>query len=804
MLEKIGIAILTKVISVFSKEASERVKNKRQNSKNASHDYNSPYKKRHGQLQVFCVGMEAQSSLDDVYVSVQFLDKWRATKHNSTENDGKRFLQKGRGYFTSTPDERQDGMRIANNEQYLMVLGVPGVGKSTFLRKVGLEALKGEDGNFEHQCIPVFLELRRFTEDPIDIEAWITQEFKVCGHPYPEQWAKAKLKSGELLILFDGLDEVPDPKIKNVINKIRDFVHQYSQNRFIASCRVGAYKGELTDFAVVEMADFDDSQIEVYIKNWFASASNRKMKTAQRCWQALNDPEHQAIKELAQNPLSLALLCRVYEDSQEFPSNEAILYGKILNIFLKKWTAEKHVQRDPSMSPYLAIPTVKDLLSEIAAENFKENRLVFSEDELIDQIQEFYQRGTDVSSRFDASEILDAILVDPGLLIERANGIYTFFHLTFQEYLTANHIARNTPAIQYPVNQHLNQNLYDGQWEKVLLLTDSIQDLVDQHLYDWQWRKVLLLTAEMMSEADGLLLVMEAEAVEYINSSELEVLLRWAEKITDGQNDRYSRITKQLFAIRQFFSLWMLNQIYEEVDNIISDDPDYDDPDYDNQEPDLSSDKDFEFYNLLDLGQDLYRGLEQDLYQGLDRNPSFYSVSNRYCGLYFDLCSEIDKEPYTCLHQDFYQYMDSSYSYPFSSSAFEDSLNRELDNRIAVVERMEQMKIFNGVDLHPMIQRFQAQQKYIKAAGEGEFVLPPLKSIHDTWLEVLGITNKMLWIPREELGCYVMYIEAVELIFACKATGRVSPEVWQEIEEGFLSNRRTEEVLTFKDLRDLL
>ena len=141
---KIVMWILKKVVSVLSKEAWERVKNKRQNSKNASHDYNTPYKKRHGQLQVFCIGMEAQSSVDDVYVTVQFLAKRKATKHNSTEDVGKVFLQKGREYFTSTSDKRQGAMRVATNEQYLMVLRGPGVGKSTFLRRVGLEALKGE------------------------------------------------------------------------------------------------------------------------------------------------------------------------------------------------------------------------------------------------------------------------------------------------------------------------------------------------------------------------------------------------------------------------------------------------------------------------------------------------------------------------------------------------------------------------------------------------------------------------------------------------------------------------------------
>jgi predicted NACHT family NTPase len=50
-----------------------------------------------------------------------------------------------------------------------MVLGAPGAGKSTFLRKIGLEALKGEKGEYKHSCIPVFIDLKKFTEQEIDI-----------------------------------------------------------------------------------------------------------------------------------------------------------------------------------------------------------------------------------------------------------------------------------------------------------------------------------------------------------------------------------------------------------------------------------------------------------------------------------------------------------------------------------------------------------------------------------------------------------------------------------------------------------
>lgn len=66
---------------------------------------------------------------------------------------------------------------------------------------------------------------------------------------------------------------------------------------------------------------------------------------------------------------------------------------------------------------------------------------------------------------------------------------------------------------------------------------------------------------------------------------------------------------------------------------------------------------------------------------------------------------------------------------------------------------------------------------------------PPKKFIHDTWLAVLGITNDMLAIPLEDLDAYAVYLDVMELIFACKeaADECISPDVWQGIEDRFLN-----------------
>ena len=608
--------MISGIVTEIYKKIYETAEKKHYESKaeieNASHQYDKNYRDRHGQLKVFCVGMRKPIPLDDVYVGVQFLDQHTASRYKSPEEVEQAFRERRRWHFDSTSDERQDGTQVANGKQHLMLLGGPGVGKSTFLRKVGLEALKGKNGNFEHECIPVFLELKRFTEDQIDIEALITKEFEICGYPYPEHLTNAALKSGKLLILFDGLDEVPTAHVHNAILSIGDFVDQYSQNRFIASCRIAAYKGGFTQFTEVEMADFDDVQIQTYIDNWFASTLDQhrhqldeEMKTAEQCWKTLNKPEHQATKELARNPLLLTLLCMVYDGSQNFPRNRANLYEDALNIFLKGWAAEKRVNRGASINQYLDIADEKRMLSEIAEKNFKVNRLFFSEDELIAQIQEFGAGNTNTLETFNASKVLDTILVDQGLFVEQVRGSYSFSHLTFQEYLTANYIVRDTR---------------------------SIRGLAKKHLHNDQWREVFLLTSGLMHEADDLLKTMEVEAAKLINTPRFKALFQWAERITDTTDDLDNKIAKRLFSIGQYFSLLIFNKIEEGVKERVQ--------------------YELHFYRYLDLdyyrhlyaypGADLCLFLVHYLDFMLDHYPDPAHYRVHYLALYLDLYRYVD------------------------------------------------------------------------------------------------------------------------------------------------------------------
>ena len=731
----------------------------------ACHQYNKNYRERHGQIKVFSVGMRTPISLDDIYVTVQLLDQHTALQYKSPEEIEQAFRERSERYFDSDLDKRQEGTQVANNEQYLMVLGGPGAGKSTFLRKVGLEALKGEQGNFLHKCIPVFLELKRFTEDQIDIEALISKEFDMCGFPDPEQMTNAALKAGKLLILFDGLDEVPAANVDNVISRIGDFVDQYSQNRFIASCRIAAYSGGFRRFTEVQMAAFDDMQIEGYIKQRFDSTPDQyqhqldeEMKTADQCWETLNGSEHSATKELARNPLLLTLLCMVYDNSQNFPRNRAALYDRALSIFLEKWSAEKRVNRGASITQYLDIADEKQMLSEIAAENFEANRLFINEEELIAQIQAFGERSANTPPTFNAFKILEMIVVDQGLFVERVSKFYSFSHLVFQEYLTANHIVGDPR---------------------------SIQNLINQHLHDPQWREVFLLTSGLMHSAEDLLEAMEVEASRSINTDGLKSLSQWVKQKTDTTDDRYKNIIKRSFILRQFFSLWLLNKIYDVFENVVNHTP----------ARDIALDRDLYLAIVRDrnLCQDLYLAIvrDRDIYQDLYLDRDIASVLNRDIAIPLAIVGDLyqDRNIASALYpyQDFYKYMDPDF-YRSVPSQSRNRFDKQLQEQIAFVKGMEDMKIFKQMDLQRIVQRLNEQREFIKVAAAGKSVDPPAESIHDTWLSVLGITDDMIAIPREALEVYVMYLDAVELIVACKeAAGRVSFETWQQIEDRFLT-----------------
>jgi hypothetical protein len=485
----------------------------------ASRQYSQSYIERHGILKV--LGMREPIPLESVYVAVQFLDTRMNLSYDTIETLEEVYRHTQQRGFSSREQEKYSGLEVASQKQFLMVLGGPGAGKSTFLRKMGLEALKGKsETGFQHNCIPVFIELKSFRSGNINLEETIAQIFHIRGFPEPQRFTQKALEKGKLLILLDGLDEVPGDRVHGLITKIQNFVDLYDRNRYIASCRLAAYRHNFRRFTDVTIAEFSDNQIKNFIFSWFSN----QLEIGQECWQKLVNHKYAAAKELTHTPLLLTLICLLYQRAGQFPTNRSTLYEKALRVLLEEWAGEKGV---PQEAIYRGLDTKRKelMLSEIAFSAFKEDRLFLHKRELAEQIERILKEMLPEETHIDGSQVLKSIEVQHGLLVERAEGIYSFSHLTFQEFLAAQYVVDNYQLVGA---------------------------LIPAYLTHSRWQEVFILLAGL-KPADDLLLQMSTQLQQHTSSPGLRFLLDWADGVTAGSKGENSPIAKR--AVAMFLAL---------------------------------------------------------------------------------------------------------------------------------------------------------------------------------------------------------------------------------------------------------
>lgn len=271
--------------------------------------------------------------------------------------------------------------------------------------------------------------------------------------------------------------------IKRQLNPYKFLILKYSHNKyvdnqFIISCRIAAYNDWFEMYSNVEMADFEDLQIKSFINNWFKEEPD----LAQKCWNKIK--ENSQIKELASIPLLLTLFCIVFIETLDFPQNRSDLYKEALEALLKKWDSTRRISRG-EIYKHLTLRNKELLFSEIAFKTFEKNEYFFLRRTVENYIVNFIQNLPEAKEDTllpDSENILKAIEAQHGILIERAKDIYSFSHLTFQEYYTAKYIVNNTRG-------------------------GTLARLAENHITDDKWREVFLLTTGMLDKSDDFLML---------------------------------------------------------------------------------------------------------------------------------------------------------------------------------------------------------------------------------------------------------------------------------------------------------
>ncbi|MBD2744850.1 NACHT domain-containing protein [Coleofasciculus sp. FACHB-1120] len=431
--------------------------------------------------------------LEQSCCDLPFAEQQDQLEPNST-NFRQQFDRIGRSQPTKEHIPALDIIR-ANSSKPIMILGKPGAGKTTLLKSLAVKCVNGELDWEQKSYVPIFITLKTFADDfrrslqkwepekPLILLQAIQQELKLWGIT-DEQVIERLVTEGRFWLLLDGLDEVSGDKGKAVVQQIRWLCDHHSTNRITVTCRTQQQKYRFDNSLIdVEVADFTPAQVQNFLDHWFKCVLGQQHQVqaeslSKSLFEQLQQSENKSIAELAVTPILLNLICVYAERNQgTLPQKRASLYEMSIRCLLTDWDKEKVNEIERLNLSGLDVDEKEALLSYLAFTLFEQNIYIASRKTLIKLIKKFHNyRGS------EAEIIMKSLEAEHGLLIERAEGYWSFSHLTLQEYFVARWFTYEDKF------ESLKPYLPNPRWNEVFFLAlelseDTIKSL--NNLKNW-------------------------------------------------------------------------------------------------------------------------------------------------------------------------------------------------------------------------------------------------------------------------------------------------------------------------------
>lgn len=312
-----------------------------------------------------------------------------------------------------------------------LLIGKPGSGKSTSLKRL-LIKLADHYVEGKNQKLPVLIELRRVgRQSSVDGESISVYKLIMSKLCEDKQQVRQLLKSGELVLLLDGLNEVPANS-----KGLYDFISDYPNTTVVITTREFGHESHLSVDSIIRLQPLKKYQSYEFIKQRFSGTQNSIDELLMQ--------KHEKLRELTEIPLFLDMLCETYQLTGHVAENIGELF--------RSFTKSLYSKHKPSISLVPRSDDFFDFCHEILQElaflmmhaggDAQSIWLQVSKDQAQLWLEERFAERGEMNAASKAKQwIDDAIRLH--LLQQTDEAKVEFVHQLFQEYYAAEWLLRH-------------------------------------------------------------------------------------------------------------------------------------------------------------------------------------------------------------------------------------------------------------------------------------------------------------------------------------------------------------------------